>query len=87
MHILTLVLIGLAVLAAFILGSRAVGFGAATGAKLFVWVWLASSLVNAAAGVFYAKIAPLNEFGALIPIFGIPAVAAWFVAQHFGNAR
>jgi hypothetical protein len=87
MHILALVLMGLAVLAAFVLGSRAVGFGGVVGAKLFIWVWLASSLVNAAAGVFYAKIALLNEFAAFIPIFGIPAIAAWFVARQFSNAR
>ena len=33
--------------------------------------------LNAAVGVFKAGIPFINEVGAFIPIFGIPAAAAW----------
>jgi hypothetical protein len=52
------------------------------GASLFIWVWLAASLVNGAVGVVYAGIPILNEIAAFIPIFGIPAAAAWYVSRR-----
>ena len=51
-----------------------------SGAAIFIWVWLASALLNGAVGVFRAGIPLLNEFGAFIPIFGIPAAIAWYLA-------
>ena len=52
------------------------------GAWTFIWVWLAASLVNGVVGVMYANIPVANEIAAFIPIFGIPAAAAWFVSRH-----
>ena len=53
------------------------------GAARFIWVWLAASILNGAVGV-KAGIPLINEIGAFIPIFGIPAAAAWFLAYATG---
>ena len=58
-----------------------------TGAAVFIWVWLAAALVNGAVGVLRAGIPVLNEIGAFIPIFGIPAVAAWYLAYKYAPGR
>jgi hypothetical protein len=52
------------------------------GAVIFVWVWLAASVVNGAVGVIYANIPLVNEIAAFIPIFGIPAAAAWYLSRR-----
>ena len=82
MHIVTLVLLGLVFLAAFYFGARLMGRTPAQGAAVFLWVWLASSLLNAVVGVVHAGIPVINEVGALVPIFGIPAVVAWYLARR-----
>jgi hypothetical protein len=56
------------------------------GAFIFIWVWLAASLVNGAFGVIYADIPIINEVAAFIPIFGIPAAAAWYVSRRMTSA-
>jgi hypothetical protein len=85
MHILIVTVVGLVALAAFYFGARLLGLGGAAGASLFIWVWLAAAVVNGVFGVVRAGIPIINEIGAFIPIFGIPAAAAWFVAFHFGR--
>ena len=82
MHVLMVVVIGLIALAVFYFGAGLLGRSAQTGASLFIWVWLAASLINGAVGVFRAGIPLLNEFGAFIPIFGIPAAIAWYLAYR-----
>ena len=57
----------------------------ATGAALFIWVWLVASILNGAVGVFRAGIPLINEIGAFIPIFGIPAAIAWYLAYRHGR--
>jgi hypothetical protein len=48
-------------------------------------VWLAASILNAAVGVTQAGIPLINEIGAFVPIFGIPAAAAWYLAFRHGR--
>ena len=66
-------------------GDRAPGRPRATGAALFIWVWLVAAILNGAVGVFRAGIPLINEIGAFIPIFGIPAVIAWYLAYRYGH--
>ena len=56
MHILTLIGIGLVVLAAFILVARSLNRAgrAVDGALPFIWVWLIASTANGAVGVSLA---------------------------------
>ena len=87
MHILIVIVGGLAALALFYFGYRLAGHNPASGAALFIWVWLAASALNGCVGVLKAGIPVINEFGAFIPIFGIPAAAAWYLAYRRGVAR
>ena len=85
MHILMIVIGGLVGLAAFYFGYRMFGRGGAAGAALFIWVWLAASILNGAVGVLSAGIPVINEVGAFVLIFGIPAAAAWYLAYRHGD--
>jgi hypothetical protein len=87
MHILIVIIGGLVALAAFHFGYRFAGLNPAAGAALFIWVWLAASALNGAVGVLQAGIPVINEIGAFIPIFGIPAAVAWYLAYRYGAAR
>lgn len=88
MHVLTLIVIGFVVLAAFVLVARLIGARGHTvdGASAFIWVWLIASTANGAVGVLQAGIPLLNEIAAFIPIFGVPAAAAWYVSRRLGTA-
>jgi hypothetical protein len=84
MHILLVVAFGLVALATFVLIAfllKQSGWGF-DGASVFIWVWLAASLANGAVGVFYAGIPLVNEIAAFVPIFGIPAGAAWYLSRR-----
>ena len=85
MHIMMAVGAGLVGLAVFYLGATLMGRPRATGAALFIWVWLAASVLNGAVGVFRAGIPLTNELAAFIPIFGIPAAIAWYLAYRRGQ--
>jgi hypothetical protein len=80
MHIAMVVGVGLVVLAAFYFGAGLFGTTSKIGASVFIWVWLAASIVNGIVGVYRAGIPVLNEVAAFIPIFGIPAALAWYLA-------
>ena len=84
MHIIVVIIGGLAGLAAFWFGYRMFGLPPARGAALFIGVWLLASVLNGAVGVLRAGIPLINEIGAFIPIFGIPAAVAWFLVYRFG---
>ena len=84
-HIALIVAVGLIGLAAFYFGYRMFGRSGAAGAALFIWVWLVASILNAAVGVLKAGIPFINEVGAFIPIFGIPAAVAWYLAYRHGG--
>lgn len=85
MHIVIVVLGGLLALAVFHFSYRFAGLNPASGAALFIWVWLVASVLNGAVGVFKAGIPALNEAAAFIPIFGIPAAVAWYLAYRYGT--
>jgi len=82
MHILIVVVFGLVALAAFWFGAGLFGVSGKTGAFVFIWLWLVASIGNGLFGVVRAGIPMLNEVGAFIPIFGIPAVVAWYLAYR-----
>jgi hypothetical protein len=81
MHILMLVVIGLALLAVMHYGPRLAGIAFA-GAWYFIWVWLAISIINGFYGHIRAGIPIINEIGAFIPIFGVPAALAFFLMRR-----
>ena len=60
MHILMVVVAGLVGLAVFYFGATLMGRPRATGAAIFIWVWLVASILNGAVGVFRAGI-PADE--------------------------
>ena len=88
MHVLILIVVGLAVLAAFVLVARLIGARghAINGASAFIWVWLIASVANGVVGVMRVGIPLLNEIAAFIPIFGVPAGVAWYLSRRLGAA-
>lgn len=84
MHIVMVVVAGLVGLTVFYFGATLMGRRRATGAAVFIWAWLAASILNGAVGVFRAGVPIINEVGAFIPIFGIPAAIAWYLAYRHG---
>jgi len=85
MHILMVVVAGVVGLAVFYLGATLMGRPRSTGAALFIPAWFAAAVLNGAVGIFRAGIPLVNEIGAFIPIFGIPAAAAWYLAYRHGK--
>jgi len=79
-HVVMVTVAGLAGLALFYFGARLMGREGQDGARVFIWAWLAAALLNAAVGVVHAGIPVVKELGAFVPIFGIPAAAAWYLA-------
>ena len=86
MHTLMLVAGGLVALGIFVLAAVLLKQGVAAGARIFIWPWLAVSLVNMAFGVYWASIPYSVEVPVLIVVFGVPAAAAWLIARRFGTA-
>ena len=84
MHILMVTAIGLLLLGAFVLGGYQLNktSGIANGALYFIWFWLAASIMNGIFGTMRAGIPVLNEIGAFIPIFGIPAAVAFYILRR-----
>ena len=81
MHTLTLVVGGLVALGIFVLAAVLLGRRVADGARVFVWPWLAASVVNMLLGVYWANMPFSVEVPVLIVVFGVPAAVAWLVAQ------
>src|SRR5258708_38542787 len=77
MHILIVIIGGLAALGLFYLGYRFAWLNPAAGAVLFIWVWLSASVLNGLLGGFKAGIPVIQEIAAFILILGLPGVAAW----------
>ena len=84
MHILMLVVLGHLVLAVFVLVAGLLNRGGNTvdGARPFIRVWLLTSIANGVVGVVQVGIPVLNEIGAFIPIFGVPAAVAWYLSRR-----
>lgn len=87
MQIVMVVIAGLIVLTLFFFVSSLIGKGGPAGAFVFIWVWLAVAIANGVFGVVYAGIPVLNAIGAFIPIFGMPALIAWYLAFKYGAGR
>jgi hypothetical protein len=87
MHIVIVIIGGLAGLAVFWFGYRMFGRPPARGAALFIGVWLIASVLNGAVGVLQAGIPLINEVGAFILIFGIPAAVAGYLAYRYAPSR
>jgi len=85
MHTLMLVVGGLVALGIFVLAAVLLGRTVADGARIFVWPWLAVSLINMFLGVYWANIAYSAEIPILVVVFGVPAAVAWLVARRFGG--
>jgi hypothetical protein len=85
MHILMVTVAGLVALVVFYFGATLMGRPRASGAAVFIPVWMLAAILNGAVGVFKAGIPVINEAGAFIPIFGIPAAAAWYLAYRYGR--
>lgn len=81
MHILTFVVIGIALLAVMHYGPRFANMSF-DGARYFIWAWLIISVLNGLYGHFRAGIPAINEIGAFVPIFGIPAALAWYLMRR-----
>jgi hypothetical protein len=83
MHTLMLVVGGLVALGIFVLAAVLLGRSVADGARVFIWPWLAASVVNMFIGVYWANIPFSVEIPVLAIVFGVPAVVAWWVARKF----
>jgi hypothetical membrane protein len=83
MHTLMMVVGGLVALGVFVLAAVLLGRRVADGARVFVWPWLAASVVNMLIGVYWANIPFSVELPVLVVVFGVPAAAAWFTARKF----
>ena len=86
MHTLMLVVGGLLALGIFVLAAVLLGRSVADGARVFVWPWLAASVVNMLLGVYWANIPFSLELPVLAVVFGVPAGVAWLVGRRFGAA-
>ena len=87
MHTLRMTILGFVVLAIFFLGARLLNRGEGKpvdGAWIFIWVWLAAAIINLLVGVFAAGIPLLVEIPVLAVIFGLPALAAWYLSRTYG---
>lgn len=80
MHIAMLVVAGLVLLAILHYGPGLVGL-TFDGAFAFLWIWLAISILNGLYGHFRAGIPAINEIGAFLPIYLIPAAVAWYLMR------
>jgi hypothetical protein len=84
MHIVMLIAAGLILLALMVGGAMLIGQGRRTAdaARFFIWLWFAAAIVNGIIGVTRAGIPVINEIGAFVPIFGVPAAVAWLLARR-----
>lgn len=84
MHILKVTLTGIAVLLVFYLVSRFVLKNAGLSAQManvFIGVWFLYAAWNFYNGAVNHGIPVVNEIAAFVPMFGIPAAAAWYLSR------
>lgn len=81
-----IIAIGFAALAVCVFGPRLVGGPpwSATGAKVFIALWLAAALVNMWIGVSSAGYSVAEELPIFLVIFALPGVVAAYVWWKFG---
>jgi uncharacterized membrane protein len=87
MHTLRLTLIGLILSSLFIFVAtqlnRRKNKEPIDGGRIFIWFWLAVSLINFYIGVFVAHYSVATEIGVHLVIFGLPAGVAWYLSRRF----
>jgi uncharacterized membrane protein YwaF len=87
MHTLRITVIGLILLSLFVFVAAQLNQRKTRvpvdGARVFVWIWLAASIVNFFIGVFVAGYSVLTELAVHVVVFGVPAGAAWFLSRRF----
>ncbi|HZT46936.1 MAG TPA: hypothetical protein VFA64_03105 [Hyphomicrobiaceae bacterium] len=83
MHVVTMIAGGLVALGVFILAAVLLGRTMADGARVFIWPWLAVSIVDMLVGVYWAGYPYSVEVPVLVLVFGVPAIAAWLLARRF----
>jgi hypothetical protein len=86
MVILILTITGLVVLAVVVGIAKLLHKQPADGAQAFIWLWLVASLINGAYGFLGHNIPLINEVGAFVVIFGVPAAAAWYLSRRLRSA-
>jgi hypothetical protein len=86
MHTLMWLVGGLVVLGIFVLAAVMLGRRVADGARVFIWPWLAASVVNMLIGMYWASVPFSVELPVLVVVFGVPAAAAWYITKKFGIA-
>ena len=80
-HIIVVTTVGLAVVGVFVITAGLQGASRAAAARSAIGAWLMGAIANGAYGVFNAGISIINEIGAFIPIFGIPACVAFILSR------
>lgn len=84
MHILIMTGAGLILLALSYFGPEHLFAQKSDAMRAFLWVWLAISIGNGLYGHFRAGIPAINEVGAFLPIFLIPAAIAFYLMRYGG---
>jgi hypothetical protein len=86
MHVVTMVAGGLLMLGIFALTAVLLRRPVADGARIFIWPWLAISVLNLLAGVYWANIPLSVEIPVLAVVFAVPAGVAWFLTRRSSDA-
>jgi len=86
MHTLRLTIIGLVLLSvlAFVAAqiNQRKNKRAVDGARIFIWLWLAVSVINFSIGVFVANYSVATELAFHVIVFGLPAGVAWYLSRR-----
>jgi hypothetical protein len=86
-HTLTVTLSGLVLLLVFLFVANSINKRknkrVIDAAWIFIWFWLAVSIVNFCVGVFVANYPVATELGVHIVVFGLPAGIAWYLLRKF----
>ena len=86
MHTLRLTMIGLVLLSMFVLVAAQINQRknqrTVDGARIFIWLWLAVSVVNFSIGVFVANYSMATELAVHVVVFGLPASVAWYLSRR-----
>jgi hypothetical membrane protein len=81
MHMAIATIVGLALLAAFVATARQRNMPMQTASRNFVIVWLFLAAIHFCIGVFREGYPVTTELAVHAVIFGVPALAAWFVGR------
>jgi hypothetical protein len=89
MHTLRMTIIGLVLLAVFVAIAAFLNRSQGrhiNGAWVFIWTWLVVAIANLLVGVFAAGIPLTIEIAVLAVVFGIPALAAWYLSRRLTSS-